>query len=276
MRSRKLLTPILFLVLASCRGPSDEEQVHRLAEQFVHQTLALSPSTATAQGYHQHEGVALDEQLDDFSPSGIQRAHDFFSRSLQQADRLAALQLTPELQADVDVIRLNSRYALLDLEKIQSYRHNPTGYVETIGNAIYSPLVLNYAPEPKRLAQITARIEKIPAFLANAQRTLTDSPEIWNQVAQQENQGNIELIDRTIRGKIPSDLRARYDPAATNALHALHSFNNFLKNDLSRRRQRLASRLSFVCRKIQTHSRYGRYSTTGSHRCGSETRHYPT
>jgi hypothetical protein len=33
----------------------------------------------------------------------------------------------------------------LDVEEVQSYRHNPTVYVELIGNALYTPYVLLYA-----------------------------------------------------------------------------------------------------------------------------------
>lgn len=233
MRSLSVFIFVLAVTM-SFRGSSGEDQVRQLASDFVHETLALSPSTATAQGYHHHRGVVLDELLDDYSNSGIQRARDLFHRSLERANRLAAAQPAPELQADLDVIKLQCESQLLDLERIESYRHNPTIYVETIGNAVYSPFILDYAPEPKRLTQITARIEKIPAFLETAKHNLADSPEIWNQVAQEENQGNIDLIDRTIRAKIPADLKPRYDVAASNALNALTSFNSFVKNDLSR------------------------------------------
>jgi len=48
-----------------------------LTGEFVYSSLALSPVAATAQGYHRHDGVLLDEDLDDFSPSGIERALRF-------------------------------------------------------------------------------------------------------------------------------------------------------------------------------------------------------
>lgn len=122
---------------------------------------------------------------------------------------------------------------LLDLEQIQPYRHNPTVYVEAIGNGLYSQFIFNYAPEATRLKQITARIEKLPAFLETAKQNLADSPGIWNQVAREENEGNLDLIDHTIRAKIPADLEPRYDRAATTAITALKSFNDYLKTGLS-------------------------------------------
>src|SRR5271168_2635317 len=46
-------------------------QFEQLVDDFVFGTLALSPTTATSYGYHVHDGVSLDDRLDDFSPAGI-------------------------------------------------------------------------------------------------------------------------------------------------------------------------------------------------------------
>lgn len=242
MRSHKLVPLALTLTLISCHhsGPEDADggrtayEVRFLADEFVHTSLALQPSVATAQGYHQHHGLVLDEQLEDYSPANLDVARKFYRLTLERATRLAAEKLAPEFRADLGVVQLGCESMLLDLDRIQPYRHNPTVYVETIGNALYNPFILNYAPASKRFAQITSRIEKIPALLQTAKRNLINSPEIWNRVAQEENQGNIDLIDHAIRAKIPGDLKARYDDAAANALKALQDFNGFLQRDLSK------------------------------------------
>ncbi|MGI9074448.1 MAG: DUF885 domain-containing protein [Bryobacteraceae bacterium] len=227
---------ILIALGATLAGRSGEDQVRTLAENFVHASLALTSSTATSQGYHVHHGIRLDELLEDYSPTGINRARAFYQQSLSDLNQARGAHLTPEMNADLDVIKLQCEWSLLDLDKIQTYRHNPAFYVETIGNAIYSPFILNYAPEATRLSQVTTRIEKIPSFIDTAKRNLTSSPEIWTRVAEQENEGNFTLIDQTIRSKVPVDLKPRYDRAAAKALDSLKSFNAFLKNDLSRHR----------------------------------------
>ncbi len=244
MRLHKLFPVALVLASTACRQPTSidgarsspaEDRVRFLAEEFVHTSLALRPSDATAQGYHEHRGIALDEQLDDYSPANLDRARKFFHLTLEHAGRLANPKLAPELTADLAMIKLECQSRLLDLDSIQPYRHNPTLYIEALGNALYAPFILNYAPEAKRFAQITTRIEKIPQFLETAKQNLTDSPEIWNHVAQAENAGNLDLIDHTIRAKIPPALKPRYDAAATKALAALQGFNLFLQNDLAKR-----------------------------------------
>ena len=253
MRWHKIIFTLFVAALTSAsvnQSPGRSEalssaDVQTFIENFVRTYLSLSPSTATAQGYHEHHGLRLDEMLDDYSPSSVAHARDFLESSLREANRLAQSNLAAEDKADLQMVRLQCQSALLEVNHIQNYRHNPTVYVEMIGNAIYSPFVLNYAPESTRLAQITARIEKIASVLQAAKQNLESAPEIWNQVAQQENQGNIDLIENTIRPKISSDLQGRFNVAAADAIKALKSFNDFLKNDLSKRTSdwRLGSKL---------------------------------
>lgn len=238
MRVSNFLAPVLIaaaLVLTACGQKSTERQVRDLSNRFVYGSLALDPAGATSQGYHKHNGTNLDELWADYSPSGIARMRAFFDQALQDADRLANAQLLPELRGDVEVVQLAAEAAKLDIDRIQTFRHNPTMYVEDIGNGLYSPFILNYAPEAKRFADITGRIERIPAFLETARQNLADSPEIWNRVAISENEGNLDLIDHTIRAKVPSQLKARYDRAAAPAIAALKAFDEFLKIDLIHR-----------------------------------------
>jgi uncharacterized protein (DUF885 family) len=124
---------------------------------------------------------------------------------------------------------------LLELREIQSFRHNPTVYVELVGNALFNPFVLDYAPIDTRYRHIVQRLFRVPALLDQAKSNLKDAPEIWNRVAQEENDGNIALVDKTLREKVPAGVKADFDRAAAVALAALRDFNVFLKSDLSRR-----------------------------------------
>ena len=234
MRWRNLLFACLVCLRPARPQSTGSEQVLALDEKFVRSSLLLSPVSATGQGYHTQEGRRLDELLDDYSPAGISAQRRLYEKTLANTAKLRKLSLGAEDQADIDVINLACKYGLLDLNELQSYRHNPTGYVELIGNAVYSPYILNYAPELTRFEQITARLEKIPAFLAAAKSNLQTAPPIWNQVAREENEGNIELIDKTLRAKAPASLKSRYDAAAKTAVAALHAFNDYLQNELSK------------------------------------------
>jgi uncharacterized protein (DUF885 family) len=224
---------LLFIV--GCKMPGEQQDFSKLTEEFVYGSLALSPVSATVAGYHEHQGVRLDEKLDDYSSIGIQEQRRFFSGF---RDRLALIKpesLAPEESADFQIIQNQVELALLDLNRIHSFRHNPTVYVELVGNALFNPFVLEYAPLETRYRHIIQRLFKVPELMQQARRNLSDSPEVWNRVAQEENDGNIDLIDKTLRERVPAALKPEFDRAATSALTALRDFTKYLKEDLSRR-----------------------------------------
>ena len=143
--------------------------------------------------------MALDEAIDDFSPAGIDAQRRFYQDTQKRLAALDVASLDRGQQADLEILRNNVGIALLELDTIQSYRHNPTVYVELAGNALYTPFVLNYAPLDARFRHIIRRLEKIPALVDQAKANLVDAPEVWNRVPREENDGNIGLIDHTLR-----------------------------------------------------------------------------
>ncbi len=220
--------------LASAAAPANAK-FDNLVDDFVLSSLALSPTSATAAGYHVHKGVSLDDLLDDFSPAGVAA-----SRSMLQdfAARIAAsdsASLDPEQQADIDIMRDAIGAARLDLDEIMSFRHNPTVYVELVGNALYTPYVLQYASVAERFKHIIERLKRVPELVRQAQANLADSPEIWNRVAREENAGNLDLIDGELRKHCPAALRKDYDAAAAPALQSLRAFSAWLEGTLSAR-----------------------------------------
>ncbi len=241
MRDSRTLASLAVLVflacLAGCQKAAEppKPDFSKLTDDFVYGSLALSPVSATQAGYHVHEGVQLDEQIDDFSPAGIDKAVKFF---LGIRERLAAIHpesLTPEERADYQIIQNQDDLYLLDLQQIHSYQHNPTEYVELAGNALFNPYVLEYAPIETRFRQIIQRLQRIPALMDQAKANLSDAPKVWNRIARDENAGNMDLIEHTLRAKVPASLKAEYDKAARPALDSLAAFTKYLKDDLSKK-----------------------------------------
>ena len=237
---RRSLSVFSAVVLASfvntsCKMPAEKQDFSKLTDDFMYGSLALSPVLATSTGYHEHNGVKLDEKLDDYSPAGIAEQRKFYT---DFGARLAQIQpdsLSAEERADYQIIRNQVDLALLEFDQIQSYRHNPTVYVELAGNALFSPFVLEYAPLEARYRQIMQRLLLMPALVQHAKANLTDSPEVWNRVAREENEGNLDLIDKALRERAPAALKADYDRAAGPALDALRGFTKYLQDELSQK-----------------------------------------
>src|ERR1700688_3780359 len=218
---------------ANAKAPSTDGQFDQLVDDFVLGTLALSPTTATGFGYHVHHGASLDDMLDDFSPAGIAASRSLTRDIEARIARLDTASLDAEQRADIDIMHNALGASRLELDEIQSYRHNPTVYVELLGNGLYSPYVLQYAPAPERYRHIINRLSKIPELVRQAEANLQDSPEAWNRVARDENTGNIGLINTALRDACPTGERMRYDQAAAAGLAALQEFNHWLEDNLA-------------------------------------------
>jgi uncharacterized protein (DUF885 family) len=235
LRFALLLAPIL--LLASCSRQTKPIDIEKLLQDFIGADLAMSPVTATQMGFHNYEGVNLDSILDDYSEKGIRGYRIFYNSMHVNAVKLDSAKLPTEVRVDLGLIRRYCEAQLLELDKLQSYRHNPTMYVELIGQAINGPFTLEYAAADARFRQIISRLGKVAAFLETAKGNLVDSPEVWNTVAQSENDGNIDLIDHQVRAKVPEHLKTQYAAAASQAITALREFNTWLKNTLSKHRR---------------------------------------
>jgi uncharacterized protein (DUF885 family) len=214
------------------KAPGDAS-FEQLVDDFVFGTLALSPTNATGVGYHEHHGASLDDLLDDYSPAGIAASRALVHDIDARITRLDTASLDVEQRADIDIMRDAVGAARLELDEIQSYRHNPTTYVELLGNGLYSPYVLQYAPVRERYRHIINRMNKIPEFIRQAEANLQDSPAVWNSVARDENAGNVSLIDTTLRADCPPEERMRYDQSAASAIAALNGFNHWLEDNLA-------------------------------------------
>jgi len=228
---KTLAALIPLLVAAGCRKDSAGDFA-RMSDEFVRTSLSFTPALATSAGLHEYQKQNLDEMLDDLTPPSLDRQRRFYVDFQKQLDGLRTDQLTLEDQADLAILRDQVQLSLLELNEIQSPQHNPTVYVETLGNALFSPYVLEYAPPKTRAQHIIARLQKTPLFLDQARTNLAASPEIWTQVAVEEGDGNIALVDKTIRAWIPPELRDAYAKAATPALDSMQKFQSYLKNTL--------------------------------------------
>jgi len=216
----------------------------RLSERFVKELLALSPTAASQAGYHRHvdaagKAVELDARLDDLGPQAYEDVGRFYREWKQRLDAEAPAQaLDPQDRADRRLIQDQIDLGLLELERLQSHRHNPTGVVELIGNALFLPLTQEYAPLDVRLGHVIARLQEVPRALDQAKRTLADADPIFVKVAVEENDGNVALVDETLNREVPegSPLRKAYEDAAPRAKAALRSFSRWLEEDLGKRK----------------------------------------
>src|SRR5271155_1216535 len=223
-----------------------------LSDQFMKDSLAWSPVNASTAGYHSHmdprsrRPLALDALLDDFSPQSFATQRDFYADWRERFRKeTPPSALDPEDAADWQLIDDQIGLSLLELDRIQNYKHNPTVVVELIGNALFLPLTQNYAPHDVRVGHVLSRVSQIPRLLTQVQPYLADSDPVWISTAVEENAGNIDLIEHTLAAEIPagSPQEAKYDAVAPPAIKALQGFSAWLQNSLAKQPSNLTWRL---------------------------------
>jgi uncharacterized protein (DUF885 family) len=219
---------LFVLMTVSCSRQTPLSGFPKIVEEFVYKTLSFSPVSASGQGLHKYNGEDFDRGLDDFSGNAIRQQRQYYADLHMRLEKFNRDELSPEDRADYDIIDTQIGLALFDIDIAQSWRHSPQVYVELLGTALFNPFVLEYAPKSERFDHIIARIQKVPAFIDVAQRQLYQVPPIWLDVAKEENDGNIDLIDKALREAVPPGQKAAYDAAATPALDSLRAFNLFL------------------------------------------------
>ena len=214
-----------------------------LCDQFVKESLALSPVGASQAGYHKHvdpktkKTVELDAELDDVSAKAFAEQLRFYREWRQRFQKDTPIaSLNAEDAADYRLIDDQISLALLELEKIQNYKHNPTVFVELLGNGLFLPLTQDYAPKDVRVGHVISRIAQIPRFLDQAKSQLADADPVYISTAVDENEGNIGQVDDLAKEiSAGSPLKAKYDAVAPAAKKALSDFNDWMKNDLAKR-----------------------------------------
>jgi len=226
----------------------------QLAAQFMYDSLVLSPVSASQAGYHKYtdtktgQTIELDALLDDLGPQGSGAQRAFYRQWRERFRNVDRSSLSKEQEADLQLIADQIGFSLLELEKIQSYRRDPTTYVEFIGNALFLPMTQNYAPADVRMGHVLSRMEQIPRALEQAKQMLADGDPIKTSTAIEENAGNIDLIQNTVKAAIPagSPLEARYNAAAPKAVAALQDFSTFLHDVYGMRITRVTWRLGKI------------------------------
>jgi len=231
---------------SSAAEPSHTSAAQKFAElsdQFMKNSLALSPTNASQAGYHMHldsktgKTIELDALLDDMSLESMAEQRAFYEHWRERfRNETPVSALDAQDAADWQLIDDQIGLSLIEFDKIQNYRHNPTVPVELIGNALFLPLTQNYAPHDVRVRHVLSRVSAIPRLLTQVKQYVGDTDRIFITTAIQENDGNIDLIENTIAAEIPtgSSLKAEYDKIAPPAIAALKSFSGWLR-DLAKR-----------------------------------------
>ena len=166
-----------------------------LSKRALEGWLQLSPVSATQIGEHKYDG-----ELDDLSAAGRQKGLAFSKKILAELDATDTAALSRENQVDAAILRNQLQYDIWTAETLQSWAWDPQVYNNVAGGAIYGLMAREFAPLPDRLKSATARMQKIPALLAQARENLDPArvPKVHAETVAKQNAGILSIVDTFI------------------------------------------------------------------------------
>lgn len=172
-----------------------DAQFAALSQRALDGWFQLAPVNATQIGEHKYDG-----ELDDLSAAGRQKSLDFGKKILAELDALDASKLSRENQVDAAILRNQLQYDIWGAETLQAWAWDPQIYSGLAGGAIYNVMAREFAPLPDRIRSATARMEKIPALLAQARENLDPArvPKIHAETVAKQNSGVLSIVDMFI------------------------------------------------------------------------------
>ena len=203
-----------------------------LAQRWLDGWLALNPVAATQIGDHR-----FDDQVDDLSAAGRQKALDFSKKMLAELEAIDVATLSRENQVDAAILRNQLRGEIWNAETLQSWAWDPQAYTGLAGGAIYNLMAREFAPMPERLNAAAARMEKIPQVFVQMRENIDPArvPKIHAETVAKQNAGVLSLIDQLVMpaaDQLQGADRERLDAAVATLREAVAEHQAWLDDTL--------------------------------------------
>jgi len=192
---------------------ADQAAFIALGERYIQTLAQQNPVAATMLGSHEHDG-----DLPDITAAGRSARLTQARAMLGELEAIDRSALTPDQQVDAALLDNALRYEIWRVEELQEWAWNPQVYNDTASYAVYSLVARDFAPWPDRLTSAIERMEKLPAFFAEARRQLDPArvPKVHAEIVAQQTSGIMETVNAALlpeAEKIQGVERSRFDAA---------------------------------------------------------------
>ena len=222
--------PLAAPALARAATPADT-RFEALAKGWVDASMRLSPVSATQIGDHR-----FDSEIDDMGPAGRAAIVRLATETLDALQATPRAQLSRANQVDAAILENQVRSDLWTTQTLQPWAWDPLTWNATAGGALYTLTAREFAPLETRLRSATARMEKLPALLAQARADLVPArvPKIHADTVVGQNKGLHSLVDGVVEdgAKLPAADRARLEAAAATCKAAIDEHQAWLETVL--------------------------------------------
>lgn len=199
-----------------------------LSAHYLDDLARLDPVGATQLGDHR-----FDTAITDWSAAGRKARADSARATLAALARINRAALSRDDQVDAAMIDNAARYALWTDDVLQSWAWDPQIYNDTAGSALYTLAARDFAPWSVRMQAAIARMQAIPAVLAQARANLVPArvPIVHAQTVQRQNGGIVDIaVDMLAphRDALSAADQARFDAALAGLKTAVAEHQHWL------------------------------------------------
>src|SRR5947209_1518088 len=224
-------TVALSLALAGIAAATpQDEKFEKIAKDYIEGLLQTHPEYATELGDHR-----FDDKLTDYSDEAVAKELKRAKDLRQQLEPFNDLtRLTGPNKVDVRLLKDNIDNEIFGIEELKEREWNPLLYNQSLANSLYLLVAREFAPAEQRAASIRARMEKIPAVIAQAKANLKNPPQVYTETAIEQTQGAISLIKEGLKETLEKAPKARAElgPLQEKTMAALGEYKTWLQNDL--------------------------------------------
>jgi uncharacterized protein (DUF885 family) len=191
----------------------------------------MNPVAATQMGDHAHDG-----ELPAIDANARTRQAMMDRELLQALEAIDPGLLTRDNQVDYALLKNAVEYDLWEVETLQPWAWNPQYYNDIASYSLYSLVARDFAPWPQRFGHIVERMEKLPAFLAEARRQLDPArvPKVHAETVARQNAGIMEIVNAALLPEVEQSGvdRTRFDAALSNLKDAVAEHQKWLDDVL--------------------------------------------
>ncbi len=240
MRPGKAVRQTIVLVLAAL-GAWPEVRAQEVAQDNRIRTAAELRSQATI-WYAWRDSVnpvgtsdagnhRWDDRLMDYRMAAVQSRRAFVRVMLTRVSAADTAGWNRDDRVDWRVLKAQLTGADFFGRTLEPEESDPQVYLNEAANGIFSLLKKEYAPRRIRGLAATARLEKVPAMLAQARINLTRPVRLFAELAIQAARGGDGLYRTslmTLADSMPESERVRLVAARDAALTSIHAFADWL------------------------------------------------
>ncbi|MDZ4731305.1 MAG: DUF885 domain-containing protein [Xanthomonadales bacterium] len=236
------LTASVFSVDDWLQRAQAETSIDQLGRLYIEFLMEEDPTNSGGFGIHGRGDDAnyYDQRLPDISAPTLATAAQGRAAFLQRLQAIDADQLSRPDQIDLHILTQRVKLDQLNSEKLAALQ-NPLNWVTSLGEAMSSLLLRDYAPLEQRLESFAARCAATPAFLGQAQSLLMpdsvrptemEKKVTLQRLAGMQREGT--LYDKTMPGlltdaKLSAEQKASISESCAVALQSIAGFANWFE-----------------------------------------------